>query len=70
MDKQKIRHDRKIRAANYKIGDLVLVLDMKNRKKINQQWFGSFKIVEKFGVDYKIDIGNSDVKLKLTTKTI
>ena len=65
VNKQKINYDRKSRAANFGIGDLVLVLDLKNRKKINQVWKGPYTVIEKVGVDFKLDIGKTRRKLKL-----
>ena len=50
MNKEKINHDRKSRAANYKINDLVLLLDNSTKKGINnkfrKKWKGPYIVLE------------------------
>jgi hypothetical protein len=50
MNKEKINHDRKSRAANYKINDLVLLLDGSTEKGINnkfrKRWKGPYIVLE------------------------
>ena len=60
MEREKISYDRRVRAANYNIGDNVLLLDETKKSgtsnKFKKRWCGPFKITEKNanGVNYKI----------------
>ena len=59
MDKVKLRHDRKVRAADYKKGDRVWLLDTTTEtgksKKLSRQWKGPYVIEEVIGpVNYCI----------------
>ena len=48
--KNKIIYDRRVRAANYKIGDNVMLLDEAIKKgtsnKLRKKWKGAYKVLE------------------------
>lgn len=52
MDKAKVRCDRQVRAAQFKIGDLVWKLDLTTEvgknKKLSRKWLGPFEVVDVF----------------------
>jgi hypothetical protein len=59
VDQQKFYYDRKSRAANYNIGDLVLLKDVTVKPgtaaKFKKNWKGPYKVIEKVtDLDYKI----------------
>ena len=59
VDKSKINYDRKVRGANFNVGDNVLVLDTTTKvgvnKKLSYQWKGPYLVLEKINnVNYKL----------------
>jgi len=60
MDRARINHERKVRAANFKVGEYVLVLDQQPPKKgrnasISKKWTGPWLIEYIYnGVDYAL----------------
>ena len=58
VNKQKICYDRRARAANYNVGDLVLVLDTTKKKgensKFKRRWKGPFTIINQINQVYYI----------------
>ena len=60
MTKEKINYDRRVRAANYKVGDKVLLLNEAKKagisNKFRKSWIGPYEIIEKNenNVNYKI----------------
>ena len=57
--KQKFYHDRKAVSRSFRVGDEVLVFSPTTSGKLKLQWMGPFVIMEKVGMDYRVDLGRS-----------
>ena len=67
MDHAKLNHDRKVRAANFELNDLVWVMDSSKSpgksKKFKKKWKGPYKITAIINdVDHMIKTANKNGK--------
>jgi hypothetical protein len=75
MDYAKLNHDRKVRAANFELNDLVWILDPSKSpgksKKLKKKWNGPFRITAIINdVDYMIKPANRNGKSRIVHQNL